>query len=133
MKQSSQHELSNNALIRGVFFVLGFVFLGLGILGVILPGMPTTVFIILAGYCWAKSSRRFYQWLLNHKIFGKMLIDWQERRAMPKVAKYIAWSMMAFSSALMFYRMPPDKMWIAFLVAGFSLAVSIWMAKLPNA
>ena len=116
-----------------LFLILGFLFLGLGILGVITPGLPTTVFILLAAACWARSSKRFYGWLLRHRMFGKMIIDWEERRAMPRFAKYIAWSMMLFSSAILFYRLPSEKLWIAFLVSGICLGAGIWMARLPDA
>lgn len=102
-------------------------------LGVILPGLPTTVFVLLAGYCWAKSSTRFHGWLLCHKVFGKILLDWQERRAMPRFAKYMAWGMMCASGVFLFYRMPADKMWLAYCIGGLCLAISIWMAKLPDA
>lgn len=127
------HQPHDNPLIRWAFFIMGFLFVGLGILGAILPGMPTTVFILLAGYCWAKSSRRFHGWLLRHKVFGKMLIDWEERRAMPRFAKYLAWSMMAMSSAFLFYKLPNDKLWIALITTIICLITSIWMARLPDA
>lgn len=128
-----KHQVHNNFLIRLMFLILGFLFLGLGILGVITPGLPTTVFILLAAACWARSSKRFYGWLLRHRIFGKMIIDWEERRAMPRFAKYIAWSMMLFSSAILFYRLPSERLWIAFLVSGICLGAGIWMARLPDA
>lgn len=131
--RQAPHELHGNPLLRWAFFVMGFVFVGLGILGAILPGLPTTVFILLAGYCWAKSSVRFHNWLMRHKIFGKMLTDWQERRAMPRFAKYLAWGMMGVSSAVLFYRLPSDKLWIAVLTGAICLATGIWMARLPDA
>lgn len=127
------HQPYDNPVMRWVFFVMGFVFVGLGILGAILPGMPTTVFILLAGYCWAKSSQRFHGWLLRHKIFGKMLMDWQERRAMPRFAKYLAWGMMTLSSVVLFYKLPSDKLWIALMTTAICLATGIWMARLPDA
>lgn len=129
----AKHSVHSNAMMRWLFFVMGFVFVGLGVLGMILPGLPTTVFILLAGYSWAKSSVRFHNWLLRHKIFGKMLLDWQERRAMPRFAKYMAWGMMCASSVFLFYGLPADKLWIAFLISGLCLVTSIWMARLPDA
>lgn len=133
MKQSPNNPLHQNALMRGVFFGLGVMFFGLGLLGVVVPGLPTTVFILLAAYCWAKSSRRFYAYLLRHKIFGKMIIDWQERRAMPRFAKYMAWGMMSVSVVVLLFSLPDGKLWVAGLVGTICLAVSIWMARLPDA
>ena len=129
----SKHDIHQNVLLRWAFFIMGFIFVGLGILGAILPGMPTTVFILLAGYCWAKSSRRFHGWLMRHKIFGKMLIDWEERRAMPRFAKYLAWSMMTISSVFLFWRLPADKLWVAVVTSGICLVTAIWMYRLPDA
>ncbi|MDO4440716.1 MAG: YbaN family protein [Moraxella sp.] len=129
----SRHQPHDNPVLRWAFFIMGFVFVGLGIVGVIVPGMPTTVFILLAGYCWAKSSRRFHRWLLNHKIFGKMLKDWQERRAMPRFAKYLAWGMMSLSCVLMLFRLPDDKLWLGGVLSLLCLGVGIWMARLPDA
>lgn len=121
------------APLRAVFFVLGVLFFALAIVGVILPGMPTTVFVLLAAYCWARSSRRVYAWLLSHRLFGKMIIDWQERRAMPRFAKRLAWTMMAASTAVLAWRLPSERLWVAAVVAAVSLATAIWMARLPDA
>ena len=132
-KPTATNSIHKNAMMRWLFFVMGFVFVGLGIIGIVTPGFPTTVFILLAGYCWAKSSQRFYDWLLRHKLFGKMLIDWQERRAMPRFAKYMAWGMMCASSVFLFYRLPADKLWVGAVVSGICLAISVWMARLPDA
>lgn len=131
--KASKHQVHTNRMVRWMFFVLGFVFLGLGILGVILPGVPTTVFILLAGYSWAKSSKRFHGYLLRHKIFGKMLTDWEERRAMPRFAKYLAWGMMTASCVLMFITLPTDRIWLAVVMSVLCVAAAVWMARLPDA
>ena len=130
---STKTTIHNNPMMRWVFFIMGFLFVGLGILGAVIPGLPTTVFILLAGYCWAKSSLRFHTWLMRHKIFGKMLTDWQERRAMPRFAKYMAWGMMCASSVFLFYKLPSDKLWVAIITSIICLITSIWMARLPDA
>lgn len=133
MKRPADSLIHNNALIRGVFFGLGVVFLALGLIGVVVPGMPTTVFVLLAGYCWARSSKRFYEYLLSHQVFGKMITDWQERRAMPRFAKYLAWAMMAISTVVMFIRLPDDWLWLGVVMAVAMLTVGIWMSRLPDA
>ncbi|MBV6621218.1 YbaN family protein, partial [Acinetobacter baumannii] len=70
--------------------ILGAVFFILGLIGIVLPVLPTTPFILLTSTCWAKGSIKFNNCLLNHKIFGKMVIDWQQHRAIPRKAKYLA-------------------------------------------
>lgn len=135
MKEMPQknHRPHSNPLVRYVYLGMGFIFLGLGLLGTVVPGLPTTVFILLAGYCWAKSSEKFYNKLMKHRVFGKMIQDWEERRAMPRFAKYLAWTMMALSSLLLFYTLPPEKIWISILTTTVCLATAIWMYKLPDA
>lgn len=125
--------IHQSALMRAVYFVLGLVCLILGLIGIVVPGMPTTVFILLAGYFWARSSRRFYAWLLAHRLFGQMIINWQTHRAIPRFAKYLAWSMMSLSTSILFFKLPSSWQWVAWLLAAISLGVGIWMARLPNA
>ncbi len=113
--------------------MLGMASFLLALVGFITPVLPTTPFILLAGFCWMRSSRRFYAWLREHRLFGKMVGDWQERHAIPRSAKYAAWGMMTLSSALLFYRLPSDKLWMAGLASVLCLIAAIWMASLPDA
>lgn len=76
--------------MKSFLTILGFFFLALAILGVILPVMPTTCFVLLAAACFAKSSDRFYYWLLASRVFGPMIRDWQATRSMPRRAKLMA-------------------------------------------
>lgn len=125
--------IHQSALMRAVYFILGLACLILGLIGIVVPGMPTTVFILLAGYFWARSSRRFYAWLLAHRLFGRMIINWQTHRAIPRFAKYLAWSMMSLSTIILFFKLPSQWQWAAWLLAAVSLGVGIWMARLPDA
>ncbi|HHJ81311.1 MAG TPA: DUF454 domain-containing protein, partial [Candidatus Tenderia electrophaga] len=76
--------------MKPLLIILGFICLGLAVLGVILPVMPTTCFVLMAAACFAKSSPRFYNWLLASRIFGPMINHWQTTRSMPKRAKIMA-------------------------------------------
>lgn len=64
--------------------------LGFAIVGIILPLLPTVPFLLLAAFFFAKSSQRLHTWLLNHKIFGTMIEDWNSRGAINKKAKYLS-------------------------------------------
>ena len=91
--------------IRILYFVLGWVFFALGAVGVILPVLPTTPFMILALWAFAKSSQRFHNWLYNHPLFGPPLQKWQQHRVIPLPAKVLSISMMSLSFIyLVFYR-----------------------------
>ena len=124
---------SNSAALRWTFVILGWLFFVLGIIGVLLPVMPTAPFILLAAGCWARSSRRFHFWLINHKYFGKFVRDWESSHAVPLYAKCLAVIMMAISTAMLFYRLPEGLIWIAWLVAVVCTGVAIYLFRLPNA
>lgn len=76
--------------MKYIYLILGFIMLGSAILGVILPLLPTVPFLLLAAFFFAKSSKRLHTWLLNHKIFGSMIEDWNSRGAINKKAKYLS-------------------------------------------
>lgn len=124
---------SNSPTVRWTFLTLGWLFFALGIVGVVLPVMPTAPFILLAAGCWARSSRRFHFWLINHKYFGKFVRDWERDHAVPRYAKWLAAIMMTISTTMLFYQVPKDMLWIAWCVAIICTAVAIYLFRLPDA
>lgn len=127
---TNQH---NSPMVRWTFVTLGWIFFILGIIGILLPVMPTAPFILLAAGCWARSSRRFHFWLINHKYFGKYVRDWEENHAVPRYAKWLASIMMAISTAMLFYQLPEVNKWMAWVVAIVCSGVAIYLFRLPNA
>lgn len=93
--------------LRWVFVGLGFTFVGLGAMGVVLPGLPTTPFMLLAAWMFSKSSARFHAWLWNHRIFGPYVRDWHRHRVIPLHAKVLSLSFMTFGLGLMLWRQSP--------------------------
>lgn len=83
-------QVVQNRWLRGVYIALGFLSLGVGIVGTILPGIPTTMPIILAAFFFSKSSQRFDDWMVNHKVFGPLVRDWRAGRGFTARAKTIA-------------------------------------------
>ena len=128
--KTNQHK---SPTVRWLFLILGWLFFVLGIIGVLLPVMPTAPFILLAAGCWARSSRRFHFWLINHKYFGKFIRDWEDHHAVPFYGKVLATIMMTISTTMLFYRLPADMMWIAWLVALVCSGVAVYLFRLPNA
>ena len=124
---------SANPTVRWTFLIMGWIFFVLGIVGVLLPVMPTAPFILLAAGCWARSSRRFHFWLINHKFFGKFVRDWEDNHAVPHYAKWLATIMMALSTAMLFYKIPADMIWMAWVVAVVCSGVAVYLFRLPNA
>jgi hypothetical protein len=83
---------------------LGTIFLALGAIGVVVPGLPTTPFLLLAAAFYVRSSERLYSWLLNHKVFGKIVRDFRETRSISIRTKLIStgtmWAMIVISICL---------------------------------
>jgi len=81
-------------LIRSVrkylLYFSGLLFLGLGIAGYILPGLPGTIFLIISASCFVRSNDRMYRWVTEHRIFGKLIKNYLETGSMPKRAKVIS-------------------------------------------
>lgn len=73
--------------MKPVYFLLGWSFFGLGAVGTVVPGLPTTPFMLLALWAFSKSSKRFHDWLYTHKLFGPPLIQWRDHRVIPVKAK----------------------------------------------
>lgn len=75
---------------RIALILIGFVSLALGALGVFLPLLPTTPFVLVAAIAFAKSSDRLHQWLVDHDIFGPLIADWREHGAISRRTKVIS-------------------------------------------
>ena len=72
------------------FFTLGILSLSLGYVGILIPGLPTTVFILIAAWAFSKCSDRFTAWLENHRLFGPMILNWKTYRGLSRRAKKLA-------------------------------------------
>lgn len=116
-----------------LFFGLGLTALVLGVLGIFLPILPTTPFILLSAFCFAQSSERFYHWLTQHRYFGPMIADWQHYRRVPKKAKYAASIMMTASCTWLFWRWWDSSwLWLAAVTAMICFSVAVWLWRLPS-
>lgn len=93
---------ASDRLLKGTLIVAGTCFLGLGILGIFLPLLPTTPFFLLAVACYARSSRRFYDWMLNNRLFGSYIRNYREGRGIPLKVKVftiaLLWGTITYSA-----------------------------------
>ncbi len=73
-----------------LYKILGFLCVFLAVLGVLLPLLPTTPFLLLAAWCFARSSERWHQWLINSPVFGVILRDWEQRHCISRSTRMVA-------------------------------------------
>jgi len=83
--------------MKPIYFILGWIFFTIGAIGVLLPVLPTTPFMLLALWAFSRSSERFYRWLYQHKLFGPPLQMWKQYRVIPLAAKIMSVSFMSIS------------------------------------
>ena len=109
-----------NRLHRWVLTVCGLLALALAVLGVLLPGLPTTPFVLLAAACFAKASPRMHHWLLNQRHLGPMVRDWEAHRSLPLRIKWLASGLMASTVCLGAWQLA-HKPWAALAVLTLGL------------
>lgn len=115
--------------LRVAWLAAGALSLLTGVVGIFLPLLPTTPFVLLAAYCFARGSPRWEAWLLAHPRFGRMVRDWRERRAIPLRVKQLAWTMMAIGAGSSWWLLRAPWCWLPPLLC---LAVAWWMVRLPS-
>ena len=107
----------------------GAVSLALGVVGIVLPLLPTTPFVLLAAFCFSRGSRRCERWLIEHPRLGPSILAWRRHRSIPLRVKQLATVMMAISSAGSWLLMPQPWRW---LPGGVCILVALWMWSLPS-
>ena len=114
-------------LQRSLLVVAGVISLGLAVAGAVLPGLPTTPFVLLAAGCFAKSSPRLHAWLLAHRWLGPMVRDWETHHTLPLKVKWLATAMMSIMVSLSAWHLWP-RPWLSAVViaAGLLGAWVVW-------
>ena len=110
-------------MTKQLYFILGWFFFLLGGAGAFLPVLPTTPFMLLALWAFSKSSEHLHDWLYNHRIFGPPLQQWQEYRVIPRMAKFMAATVMLLSGVYLvfFVSIHPAVKIAAILLMGYGL------------
>ena len=85
---------SSNLFTRWLWLILGLLLTAIGLIGIVVPGLPTTIFMILAAACYFRSSQGLYNWAINHNYFGSHVKNYREGKGMPLQAKVFSLSMM---------------------------------------
>ena len=122
---------TNNPIAKILWIILGSFFVVIGAIGAVIPGLPTTLFLILAAACYIRSSQKLYDWLITNKTFGPYLKDYREGRGMPRNAKILAVTMIIiFAGYAVIFAI--DELIIRIIVAVFGLIGIFYVAfKVP--
>ena len=123
--------MHGSRVVRALFLALGTFFVGLGIAGAVLPVLPTTPFLLLAAACYARGSVRFYNWLLNHRMFGPTIVEWRRHRSIPWRTKLVAIAMMAVTLGISIVFFVPGA-WLKGALAAFGVLLAAWMYRIPS-
>ena len=129
--RTPNEKKASQKLVRVLFFVAGSIFLALGAIGVALPVLPTTPFLLLALACYCRSSERMTYWMLNNKYFGNYIRNYKEGKGIPLKTKLFAitilWITLVYSAIFI----------IPILIAqvilfGVAVAVTLHLIRLPT-
>lgn len=115
---------------RIILISLGWLCVSLGFIGIFIPGIPTTIFLIIALWAFTKSSKKLRYWLLHHKKFGPILKNWQEHKVVPRRAKILMVVLMIFASILFYYSLQNLFLTIGLII--ILVLVAIYVISLPS-
>ena len=126
----TDHPRPLPAIVRWLLLLFACANLGLGILGIFIPGLPTTVFILMAAWAAGKSSPRLYRWLWNHRLFGPMLRNWANGGCVSRRAKWAATAVMSSSTVILL--MSSTARWAAATATTCMALVLVWLWRRPE-
>jgi uncharacterized membrane protein YbaN (DUF454 family) len=116
--------------MRLLILAAAWLCVGIGVIGIFLPVLPTTPFMILAAALFARSSPRFEQWLLDHPRFGQPLIDWRREGAISSKAKIASVSLMAASYGIVLV-FGPSQLWLKLLIGAILVGCAAFVLSRP--
>ena len=115
---------------RMILISLGWLCVSLGFIGIFVPGIPTTIFLIIALWAFTKSSKKLRHWLLNHKRFGPILNNWQQHKVVPRRAKILMVVLMSLAVVLFYYSLQNLYLTIGLII--ILVLVAIYVISLPS-
>lgn len=122
----------NELLAQRLLKLTGVLFVGLALLGVVLPILPTTPFLLVAASCFAKSSPRLHKILLSHKVFGPLIYHWQTSGSIPKKAKTIALTTIILAAIGSCYQLDNNLLRVLVIVLVAGPFIFLWRLPLSE-
>ena len=129
MEDLNKSKQSISKPIQILLITLGTFFVGVGIAGIFIPVLPTTLFLLISATLYAKSSKRFYDWLINNKIFGRYIKNYREGKGIPLKVKIITiillWITIGCSAIFAI-----DILWVRILLVVIAVGVTIHIIRI---
>jgi uncharacterized protein len=116
---------------KTLYIALGGVSLALGVIGIFLPILPTTVFLLISAWSWARSSERFYKWLINNKLLGSYISNYKDEKGVTQRQRVLTlallWIGIGYTAVFIV-----SKLWLTLLLFGIAITVTIHMLMLKT-
>ena len=113
-----------------ILIIIGWSCVGLAFVGTFVPGIPTTIFLIVALWAFAKSSKKFHSWLLNHKKFGPILQNWESHKVVPRKAKILM--VILQISAVIIFHYSLQNIYLTAILTIILVFVARYVLSLPS-
>ena len=126
-----QDYLESHRWLRPVLWVAGTLALLLGIIGIVVPGLPTTPFVLLAGACFVRASPRAHRWLLKNRTFGPMLREWEKHRSVSRRVKRFGLTAMALTAGFSLWALAGRPGLQALVILGVVIGTTV-VLRLPS-
>jgi uncharacterized membrane protein YbaN (DUF454 family) len=130
-RKSKQKDKTSNLLYKWILITMGTIFVGIGIIGIFIPILPTTPFLLLAAACYARSSTRFYDWLINNKLIGTYIKNYREGKGLPLKVKVftilLLWITILFSEFFILL-----ISWVKIILIIIAIGVTIHILKIKT-
>ncbi len=121
-----------NKVTKVVLIVIGWISIALGVIGIVLPLLPTTPFILLAAACFAKSSKKFHSWLINHPLFGPIINNFQNGQGIPRHVKIKVILFIWLTLSISMYFLPYLWVRLVIFIMGVGLTTFLWRIPAPS-
>lgn len=115
--------------LRWAWWLLAYVSLGVGIVGIFVPGLPTTVFVLISAWAASHGSERLHRWLLDHPRFGPAIRDWRAHGAVSRKGKWMASATMLVCALITLWCVP--LAWVKWTSISIMACVCLWLWRRP--
>jgi uncharacterized membrane protein YbaN (DUF454 family) len=131
-QDTPNNRLVSNGALRIVLLATGSISIVLGVLGIFLPVLPTTPFLLLAAACYVRSSESFYSWLISHPVLSKYILAYLDGRGIPRKAKRYTLVTMWLTMGLSMLIVPLWQVSVLLLCTGLAVSTYIWRLPEPD-